>query len=678
MELTKFNTKENGMLLTKRWVTAAVLILLALQAAQVVFMIHRESLTWDEDNHMFAGYMMWKTGDYGLNPEHPPLVKLLATLPLLGEKLWIPPPTGREFKAEAYLNGRDWLARNDGASQRLVFHMRLAAGLLALSLSLLIFFAAREWFGTPAALIALTLATFDPNLLAHSALVTTDIGVSLFFLASIFAFYRYVRQPSLLRLLLTGVAAGLLLATKHSGVLLAPMLLLLIGFELFAAPKGTRARLALRLSGAFAAIVVIGVVVLWAFYGFRYSARPAGVAWSTTLAEYVQPLSHFNATAVLAIGHAHLLPESYLIGLVDVKRMAQWYPTFIFGKNYASGQWWYFPVVILIKTTLGLLALLVLTAVAILTGCLRKGRELAYLLLPGAFYLAVAILSGMNIGARHLLPVDVMAAILIGGGLAALAASGRRWARTATWVGAALVFAHIASALAVFPHDMAYANEAWGGPKNVYKLLSDSNADWAQQLYQVKAWQDRHPGEECWFAYFAYPEIDPAVYGIHCHRMPTLDTFWMGGADIIPATIQGNVLISAGDLSGCEWPSSRLNPYTVFQPLQPAESIEYGVLVYRGTFTVNRSAALSRVQNAYPLLRQHKAEEALALVREAAALDPEGIDAQSAHGNIAALLGQKDEARTAWQAALASARQLEPDAQNGYVPDLEARLKKLQ
>src|ERR1035437_2363320 len=135
---------------------------------------------------MFAGYMMWHAGDYGLNPEHPPLVKLLATLPLLGDKLWVPPLQGRDFKTEAYMDGRDWLARNDGASHRLVFRMRLAARLLALLLSLLIFFATREWFGTSPALIALTLAVFDPNLLAHTALVTTDIGISLFFLASIY------------------------------------------------------------------------------------------------------------------------------------------------------------------------------------------------------------------------------------------------------------------------------------------------------------------------------------------------------------------------------------------------------------------------------------------------------------------------------------------------------------
>src|SRR6202789_1591365 len=92
---------------------AAVLVLLTLQTALVTAMVHRESLTWDEDDHMFAGYEMWKAGDYGLNPEHPPLVKLLATLPLLGEKMWAPTVRqDRDFKTEAYQDGREWLARN--------------------------------------------------------------------------------------------------------------------------------------------------------------------------------------------------------------------------------------------------------------------------------------------------------------------------------------------------------------------------------------------------------------------------------------------------------------------------------------------------------------------------------------------------------------------------------------
>jgi 4-amino-4-deoxy-L-arabinose transferase-like glycosyltransferase len=661
------------MQLTKRWEFFAVILLLLLQAAQVVYMVHRESLTWDEDDHMFAGYMMWKTGDYGLNPEHPPLVKLLATLPLLGEKMWIPPLQGREFKSEAYLDGRDWLARNDGAGQRLVFRMRLTAGVLALGLSLVIFFAAREWFGAPAALIALTLAVFDPNLLAHSALVTTDIGLSLFLLASLYGFYRYVQRPTLVRLFLAGLAAGCLLATKHSGILLAPMLLMLIATEIVVAGKGCRARTALRLSGAFAAIVVIGVTVLWAFYGFRYAARPAGLVLSTSLADYTAPLSHFNAAAVLWIAHLHLLPESYLMGLVDVKRMAQWYPTFILGKVYASGRWWYFPVVILIKTTLGLLGLLALTACAIISRTLRKGRELAYLIVPGIFYLLVAILSGMNIGGRHILPLYAMGAILAGAGITALAARNRRWA----YVGAALVVAHIISSVAVFPNGMAYANEAWGGPKNVYKLLSDSNADWAQQLIQVKEWQDRHPGEECWFSYFANPVVDPAVYGIHCRQLPNAITGWLGGADLIPPQINGYVLLSAGDLSGCEYSSSLQNPLAGFQSLHPDEWIDYGVLVYHGTFRVDQAAAMSRVQRANELMNAEKPQEALAMAREAALLDPRDLDAENTLGNLAARMGQRDEALKAWTAALAAAKQLEPEAGAGTIGDLESKLKKL-
>jgi tetratricopeptide (TPR) repeat protein len=361
------------------------------------------------------------------------------------------------------------------------------------------------------------------------------------------------------------------------------------------------------------------------------------------------------------------------MGLVDVKRMAQFYPTFIFGKIYPHGQWWYFPIVILIKTTLGMLALVALATFAMLTGRLRKRRELAFVLVPWFVYLAVAILAGMNIGSRHILPLYALAAILAGAGLVALASQNRRWA----WVGAALIVAHTASSLAAFPNFIPYANEAWGGQRNVHNLLSDANVDWAQQLLQVKRWQDRHPDEECWFAYFARPEIDPATYGIHCHALPTSDTLGLGGADITPPNIHGTVLLSAGDLSGCEWPSSSMNPYRDFQPLKPAESIDYGVLVYRGDFPVHQAAALSRAQHANELLAAGKPDQALPLAREAVAIDPTEIISQTTLGDIAAALGQKDEARQAWQAAIASARQLEPDAQVSYIPDLETKLRKL-
>ena len=663
--------------LKKHWVPCVVVSLLLIQVAQFTYVVHRESLTFDEDNHAFSGYMMWKTGDYGLNPEHPPLVKLLAAVPTLGRHLWTPPLQGRFFKSEAYIDGRDWLARNDGASRRLLFRMRMMTGILAVGLSLVIFFATREFFGTGAALLALTISSFDPNLLAHSALVTTDMGVTCFFIASIYAFYRYVKKPGWTRLTLAALAAGLLIASKHSGVLLAPILLVLIAFEVATAANGERRRTALRLAGAFAFIIVGGAVVLWAFFGFRYAARPPGLALHPSLADYAAGLRPFDRSVILGMAHWHLLPESELMGLTDVKIMAQGYPTFILGHVYSHAVWWYFPVAVLIKTTLGLLGLAALSLFAILTGRLRWRREVAYLVLPALVYFAIAMGAGMDIGARHVLPVYAMVAMLAGGGIMALCRRDGRWHPAWTAVCSLLLVAHVASALSVFPNYIAYANRAWGGPANVHNLLSDANVDWAQQLYQVKAWQDRHPSQSCWFAYFANPEVDPAVYGIHCKMLPTADTGWMGGADIVPPVIHGPVFISAGDLSGCEWPSSQFNPYRPFQKLKPAASIDYGVFVYQGTFSVPQAAALSRAQRVGQLLGQHEAQPALALAREAVAIDPGDLSAQSALADAAAATGNTQEARTALLAAIAAAKRLPPDVQKGSLPALQEKLSQL-
>ena len=58
----------------------AVIALLLIMAGTILHTIHGESLTWDEGDHIFSGYEIWKTHDYGYNPEHPPIVKMDAPL----------------------------------------------------------------------------------------------------------------------------------------------------------------------------------------------------------------------------------------------------------------------------------------------------------------------------------------------------------------------------------------------------------------------------------------------------------------------------------------------------------------------------------------------------------------------------------------------------------------------
>lgn len=671
----------------RMWVPLFVGALLIIQTVLVVVTIHRESPTFDEPNHSYAGYRMWKNADFGLNPEHPPLVKLLATLPVLGEKLWTPPLTGMFFKGEAMMGGAQWLARNNGP--RLIFRMRLATVVLALALSLLVFFAARDWFGETAAIIAMTFAVFDPNLLAHSGLVTTDLGCAMFFLAVVYAFYRYVTRPSLARMLVAGLTLGLLLATKHSGILAGPVLVLLAGYEVLVARGGARAKLAARLTGACAIIALVSVLVLWGFYGFRFAARPAGLQMVPTLAEYAGGLRPFERSLILGVGHWHLLPEAYLYGLVDIRIFGKFFNSFVLGRWYPHGVLWYFPVVILIKSTLGLLIAAALAGFALLTGKLNvrlregtddqlnRGRALSYLAIAGGLYLAVAIQNGLNIGVRHILPVFVVAIVLASAGLAALAIRRRAWA----WGCAIVLLGHVASSLNAFPNSLSYADEAWGGPSRVHLYLSDSNVDWGQQLIQVKQWEDRHPGEECWFAYFARAVEPPSMYGIRCHVLPNgmvedfpVDAFSL---ETVPAVIHGAVLISASELSGAAWSVKEMNPYARFQNMNADERIDNGVFVYRGDIPLADASAVSAAFLAWSKIDQKQPQQALALADQAVQEAPKNFFALSALGDAAAAAGQKDEARAAYRKALDAASIVPLERRDDYVKPIQDSLNKL-
>ncbi len=659
----------------RSFVIAGVCLLLLVFGLQIAFTVHQESLTWDEGDHIFAGYMMWKTHDYGLNPEHPPLMKLLGTLPLLGQPLHIPADQHRYFKTEAYMDGRDMLfARGPEYAKMLTFRMRMANLTVAILMGLLVFLTAYEMFGFGAGFVALVLLVFEPNVLAHGAFVTTDVGVSCFFLASVYAFYRYCKVPSVGRLVVAGLAVGLALATKHSAVLLLPMLISLAACEVVFRFSGEgRGRRVLRLAGSLACVAVIAVVVLWGFYGFRYNARPGALRLDPTLAQYVHPLRPAEAKGILYLARLHVLPESYLYGLADVRSMANGMPSFFFGKVYEHGLWYYFPVVLTIKSTLGFLGLVLLALAAVVAGRFRRWREILFLLVPAGIYLLVAMTSHLNIGARHILPVWVFLCVFAGGG-AWVWISSRSWNKGWAYVVGILLVMHASASLLAYPNYMAYSNVLWGGSSKTHKYLTDSNTDWAQQLIAVKKYTDEHGIKDCWFAYFADPFLRGEDYGIPCKPLPTPDSWFSRVQHPVPPVIDGPVLISAGTLTGFEYGSSVLNPYRGFEQLEPVTSIQDGVLVFEGRFAVAEASAMSHVQQSELLLKQKQLDGALAEAQQAVAIAPEGLLAQMALGNALAALGRKDEAKVAYVKAAGLVSTMEPGAQEEWTPKVEKKI----
>ncbi len=647
-----------------------VLCLLGVLVAQLALSVRQESLTWDEDDHIYAGYMSWTTADFGLNPEHPPLVKLLGALPLLGMKLYVPPLQQRFFKYEGFLGGKDFLFKND--TDRMLFRVRMSVALLTVLLALLIFLATREMFGVGPAFMALTLFVFDPNILAHGAVLGTDMGLSCFMFATVYAFYRYVKTPTVPRLLLAGLAAGLALASKHTGILVFPMLLLLAISELF---RGTSPPVAVgkRVLGgvtSLIAISAIAVAVLWGFYGFRYAARPSGMQLNPPLAEYIQPMRPHEAKLVAAMARWRLLPESYLYGLADVRQTADFYSSYLFGKIYAHGVWFYFPSAFAVKSTLAFLILLGLAIYAIASRKLVRWREILFLTIPPVVHFAVATSSRINIGVRHILPVYVFLYVLIAGAAWALIRQKRQWA----YVIAALVLFQSVSSVRAYPVYMAYSSEVWGGPSQTYRYLSDSNVDWAQQLKAVKQYLDQRGIRQCWFAYFAQGVVDAQDYGIPCKPLITEDSQWVNEEMDVPVEIDGPVLLSTGTMSGFEFASDDLNPYREFKSLKQTALIQDAVFVYDGHFRIPMAAALSLAQKSRNLLAAKRPEEALAAAQNAVAADASCIQAQIALGDSLAWVKGPEAARAAYQQALAKAMSLDPQVQDRWVPNIERKL----
>jgi hypothetical protein len=415
----------------------------------------------------------------------------------------------------------------------------------------------------------------------------------------------------------------------------------------------------------------MAAVIVWACYGFCYQARPDGWQMNPPLAGAIARLSPGEGRVISTLARWHVLPESYLYGLADVRAVANYMASFLLGRIYTHGVWFYFPVTLVIKATLAMLLLLVLAGFAVAVRKLRAGRELLFLTIPPGLYLLVSMTSKLNIGARHILLLFMFAAVVAAGAAWALIRADRRWA----WPIAALLLFHVVSSARAFPTSyMAYSNELWGGPAATYKYLTDSNTDWGQQLKATRRYLDQRGIKSCWFAYFVYSGIRFQDYGIRCKPLPTPDASWFGERVDAPPVIEGPVLISASVLSGYEYGSNVLSPYREFQKLRPTAVIQHGVFVFDGRFNIPLASALGHVASARELLLRKQPEGALTEAQMAANLAPDALQPQMMLGEVLTQLNRPAEARQAFEKALSIAQTMEPSAQETWIPRIKGKL----
>ena len=571
---------------------------------QLVAAVRQWSITSDEINHLHAGYRYLTCGDFGWNPEHPPLLKLVAALPLLAMQVNDPAPGAcgmANSKAIDFHVGHDFTFANP---ERMLMAGRAAASLFVFALLALVWFGARKMFGVEAALIAASLLVFDPSMLAHGALVTTDMAATFGFLAAVLALYFYLESRVGFYLIITGVATGIALAVKHSSVLLAPALLALAILDPVFVSSAEKSR-ARRILENLAAVVIVGLIavaVLWMTYGVRYAARPNGAGtWAN---ESVADSNSMLATRITpALERAHLLPEAYLKGfqdiLVDPEVIPR--PAFLLGRVYRGGRWFYFPVAALIKFS-AVVLIFALAACFSWRFWKKHRRELLFLIVPPAIFMAASCASNINMGIRHILPV-LPFLILFG-------ASGT-WVLLSRYknglaVCAVAVFLHAASSLHAFPNYIAYSNEFWGGPSNTYRYLADSNVDWGQSMKEAKAYLDRAQPKSCWMIH-AYNDMD-SDYGIPCGETSEFKV------DEPPQHFSGTVIVTASALAGILNYTGGARTAAMFRNLQPKAKLGGSALfVYEGDFDLSSFVASYHAQQSAGML----AYDARSAMREA-------------------------------------------------------------
>lgn len=440
------------------------------------------SATVDEVAHLPAGYSYWVTHDFRMNPEHPPLVKLLAAIPLLVLRPQLDTADPAWSTGDQYVFGYHFLYAND--ADRLLFWGRLLATLLAALGALPVFLWARDMFGPASGLFAVALYAFSPNLIAHGMLITTDVPLAGFMTLALYLFWKQGSKPSFKSSVGLGLAIGGAMVCKFSGALI-PVLILGLAASRAARSENRRERF-LAEAKWLAITAVVALLVVAASYMFLVPP------WT-----YVENMRLVNANR----NPIHSF--------------------FLFGQLSQTGWWYYFVLAFLVKETIPLLLTIILAALLwSSSGFIDRWGET--ILLSGIISYSVIVSVGADpMGVRYLLPVFPLLYVWVS---RVAVEFSRKTVGIALLV--LIVAAEARAALKTFPNYIPYFNEMVGGASQGLHYLDDSNVDWGQGMKQAAEYVKKNNLQEVELLPFSSLD-NPRYYGVPAPRRTDLETYNM-------------------------------------------------------------------------------------------------------------------------------------------------------
>ena len=492
--------------------------LLIIMAALMFGPAWQDSATVDETTFLGGGYSYWTGHRYYFVPEHPPLSQMLPSFPLLfmNVKLsdtasallekrtgypWTIPWSGSPRAVqELFPDGQrdNWYfmpnpegqlfgqmlvygSGNDGNA--MMFAGRLVQVGLTLLTGLLIYIWGRQAGRDPlAGLLGLAMWVFQPSVLAHGHLITTDIGATLGMAAAVYCFLQFVQKPSSRWAALCGAATGLSLVMKHTAVILAPTYIVLAAFSW----KNLVGKVSRPVRTLAVFVGAIWLVIL-AVYFPRWSPPPPlgdaqasvlGVpGWFQAFRPLLLPGYYFKSLAI-GLGHAK---EGHL--------------SYLFGAWSQHGWWYFYPAVFFLKSPLAFVILAIIAACVAAQRWKTVSPLAKYPWIAAVVYIGLAMTSNVNIGVRHMLPFYAL--VCVGAGAAwPLVSSRFRWVIIGLLAWQAVV------TVIAYPLYLQFISEAAGGAQNGYRCLYDSNYDWGQDANRLKRFLDEQGIPHIYLDYF--------------------------------------------------------------------------------------------------------------------------------------------------------------------------------
>ena len=510
-------------------------VLLALFAAQAATAVSTKSATWDETNYFGMGdyllsHQQW---DVPSAPIHPPLAYYLDSLPLLWEDLdrrvWnysAEPSKDLAFLGAADIaRGQALLSSEANRDDRLLNRARFMVILQALLLGYVVYRVAAALYGLAAGLIALAFFALCPNMLAHGALITPDMTLTVFCFTTMALFRQALVHDTRRYHVLSGISLGLALLSKFPALLLLPVEAIILGFM--------------------------------AFGGRRLPIKGLLLSAACTI-------------AVFLVGYG-LNPQPYLQGLT-IQSSAAGHWSYLMGQLSSEGWWYYIFVAFLLKTPIPLLLCFGGALFLVMAKLFRRTITLDELILwlPIVAFFAFFSVELRSIGLRYVLPVYPFIFVVAAGALMHLSSRFKfllilplLWYPVTAWT--------------TWPHHLAYFNEFAGGPAHGYRYLVDSNLDWGQDLKGLKQFMDSRGIDRVYLSYFGTDS--PDRYGIKYDWLPSYQLRNPNpAATSINIQRKSYVAISVTNLQGVY-----LEPQTMFRWLDkytPVARIGHSIFVY--------------------------------------------------------------------------------------------------